>query len=504
MTATVYHQEGRKEPGPFVAAFLLPGAMLIGAVIALFGVGFPVILLIGAMVALGLLTLRSDALLALAIIFAFVIAGIIRYFAATNVVANVAPALLILLICKSIFEQRSIPNLVDGHLRREPPMSVVLYAYAIFLIVVVTSSFNHSTTSLALIFALKTYLPVAGLLLIAVVARSFQHSVTKFWNLLLAIAVVQLPFVIYQHFFVATTRSSGAGGPSWDSVVGTMGGNPDGGGSSGALAIFLALCLIYLTNLLRLRLIQISIGIILGLVIFAGIALAEVKIVFVLLPIGIAAIFWNELKRNPAMAFLILSLGIVSTLAVILVYQQVFWQNSHLLGSDIHHNLYRSLEYMLDPNYFRSSTGEVGRFAGLLLWWKEAWSDPLAALLGNGPGASRLNSLYIGDIARRYLPFAVDSTALVALLWDFGIVGTLAYFTMLLAGMRTGIRRLKNTTSAKDVACIHTATIGILFLGLSSIYNKDIIYLPQMYLLLALCLATALKCGGLASASPAK
>jgi hypothetical protein len=502
MTATAYQLESRKDLTPLTAAFLLTGAALIGAVVALFGAGLPVILLAGAIIAMGLLTLRSDVLIALAIVFAFVFAGIIRYFAATNVVANVSPALLILLIFKSIFEQHRVTNIVDGHLRRKPLMSPILYAYAIFLIVVVISSFSHSTTSLALIFALKTYLPVAGLLLIAVVARSFQYSVTKFWNLLLVIAVVQLPLVIYQHFFVASNRSSLLGGPSWDSVVGTMGGNPDGGGSSGALAIFLVLCLIYLINLLRFRLIRISLGIILGLVILAGIALAEVKIVFILLPIGIAAIFLNEVNRNPSGAFLVLSLGIVITLAVILIYQQVFWQNSRLLGSDIHHNLYRSLEYILDPNYFRSATGEVGRFAGLLLWWKEAWSDPLAALLGNGPGASRLNSLYIGDIARRYLPFAVDSTALVALLWDFGIVGTLAYFTMLLAGIRTGILRLKNTTSAKDVACIHTATIGILFLSISSIYNKDIIYLPQMYLLLSLCLATTIKCGGPDSASP--
>jgi hypothetical protein len=504
MTDTTFKLVSRNGLGLFATALLLAGASLIGAVIAFFGLSFPVILLIGTFVAMGLMALRSDLLFSLAILFAFVIAGIIRYFAATNVVANVAPALLILLIFKSIFEQRSVPNFVDGHLRREPPMSAVLYAYAIFLMVVVASSFSHSTTSLALIFALKTYLPLAGLLVIAFVSRTFQQSVSKFWNLLLAIAVVQLPFIVYQHFFVATTRSSYAGGPSWDSVVGTMGGNPDGGGSSGALAIFLVLCLIYLINLLRLRLIRISLGIILGMVIFAGIALAEVKIVFVLLPIGIAAIFWNELKRKPATAIMILSLGVVGTLAVILIYQQVFWQNSKLLGSDLIFNLHRSLQYMLDPNYFRSSTGEVGRFAGLLLWWKEAWSDLLGALIGNGPGASRLNSLYIGDIARHYFPFSIDSTALVALLWDFGIVGTLAYFTMLLAGIRTGIRRLKNATSPKDAACIHTATIGILFLGISAIYNKDIIYLPQMYLLLALCLATALKCGVPASALPAK
>jgi hypothetical protein len=159
---------------------------------------------------------------------------------------------------------------------------------------------------------------------------------------------------------------------------------------------------------------------------------------------------------------------------------------------------------MLDPNYFRATTGEIGRFAGLMLWWSDAWNNPLTAVLGNGPGASRLNNLYIGDIARHYFPFTVDSTALVALLWDFGIVGAMAYFGVLVTGLRIGVRRLKTITLAKDVACIHTAAVGILFLALSCIYNKDILYLPQMSLLMAFCLATALSCGAAVSNPAAK
>ncbi|MEW6514361.1 MAG: hypothetical protein AB1443_10190 [Pseudomonadota bacterium] len=484
-------------------AIIVASTLISGAAIGVFGFSLPVILLIGGVVALWLLALRADILLALAIIFAFVLAGVVRYFAATNVIANVAPMLLILLIIKAIFESRSIQvaSVEANHRTSSLP---VLYTFALFLAIVILSAFSHSVTSLALLFALKTYLPIAGLLVIAVVSRSFQQSVSRLWNLLLAIAVVQLPFIVYQHFFVAGTRNASVRGPSWDSIVGTMGGNPDGGGSSGALAIFLSLCLIYVINLVRLRLLRFSLGAIFGLVIFAGIALAEVKIVFVLLPIGIAAVFWSELKREPAKAFLILALGGIGTLGVLLIYQFVFWEHSRLLGSDIKYNLLRSLDYMLDPNYFRATTGEIGRFAGLMLWWSDAWNNPLTAVLGNGPGASRLNNLYIGDIARHYFPFTVDSTALVALLWDFGIVGAMAYFGVLVTGLRIGVRRLKNLTSAKDVASVHTAAVGIFFLALSCIYNKDILYLPQMSLLMAFCLATALSCGAAVSNPAAK
>lgn len=503
--ATVTNPYGYSQgPGPAGIFFLLAGTSFIGAAIGFLGFSFPVILLIGAIVALALLAVRTDVLLALAIVLAFVVAGVVRYFAATNAVANAAPALLILLIFKAVFEHRGTAEPSTAALRGTDSQAPLLYAFGFFLIIVVVSAFRHSITSLALIFALKTYLPLAGVLVMAFVSCAFRRSMFKLWNLLLAIAVIQLPFIVYQHFFVASTRVAQAQGPAWDSVVGTMGGNPDGGGSSGALAIFLSLCLIHLINLIRLRLLRFGRGAALGLLIFAGIALAEVKIVFLLLPIGMAGIFWSELRREPAKAFLILSLGVVATLAVILIYQHVFWQSSSLLGSDIGYNLSRSLDYMLDPNYFHAITGEVGRLAGLLLWWKDAWNDPLAAAFGHGPGASRLNNLFIGDVARRYLPFSVDSTALVALLWDFGVVGAGAYFAMFLAGIRAGKQRLRKIAPAGEIACIHTAVVGIVFLALSAIYNKDILYLPQMSLLLGLCLATAIRCGTTGPATAVK
>lgn len=464
----------------------------VGATIGFFGISLPVILITGAVVALGSLALRADLLLGIAIVFAFVIAGVVRYFAATNAVANVAPMLLILLIVKAIFEDRSWQGkrvICDGQKANSRP---VLYLSLLFFAFVILSAFNHSTTSLALILALKTYLPMAGLLLIVITSRNVQESVYRLWTLLLAIAVIQLPFVVYQHFFIAGARSQGGQGPSWDSIVGTMGGNPDGGGSSGALAIFLSLCLIYVTNLVRYRLLGVFWGILFGILIVAGIALAEVKIVFVLLPLGVAGIFWNEVKREPTKAFLILALGILGTACILLVYQAVFWEKSKLLGSNIGYNFQRSFEYMLDPNYFHATTGEVGRFAGFLLWWKDAWTDPLTAVFGNGPGASRLNNLYVGDVARRYFPFTVDSTALVAILWDFGVVGFTCYACTLLAAFRIGVRHLNGNSSPTESACIHTAIIGIAFLALSSIYNKDILYLPQMSLLLTFCIATTL------------
>lgn len=491
--ANIVHQrqlaQGR---GPAQTATIVAGASIAGAAIGIFGLSIPTILLVGSVAALSLLAFRASMLIALAIAFAFVIAGVARYFAATNAIANVAPMLLILLIIKAVFENRDWYTERSVSLRQETFHAPVLYSFFFFLSVVFLSALGHSLTSLALIFALKTYLPMTGLLLIVVVSHTVRESVFRLWNLLLAIAIIQLPFVVYQHLYVARGRSDGGRGPSWDSIVGTMGGNPDGGGSSGALAIFLSLCLIYLINLVRFQLLASRWGIILGMSIFAGIALAEVKIVFVLLPIGVVAIFWSELKREPAKAFLILAVGILGTLFVLFIYQLVFWEQSRLLGTDIKYNFSRSIEYMLDPNYFHARTGEVGRFAGLLLWWKDAWGDPLSAVFGNGPGASRLNNLYIGDIAKQYFPFTIDSTALVALLWDFGIVGTAAYICTLLLALKVGIRHLKSAISPRDAVCLHTAVVGIVFLLLSSIYNKDILYLPQMSLLLAFCIATVL------------
>lgn len=480
--------------GPVGTATVVAGAAIAGAAIAIFGFSIPTFLLLGSAAAISLLVFRANMLLTLAILFAFVIAGIIRYFAATNAVANVAPVLLILLIIKAIFENRDWYAERGVSLRQETLRAPILYTFFFFLSIVFSSAFSHSLTSLALIFALKTYLPMAGLLLIAFVSRSFRESVFRLWNLLLAIAILQLPFVVYQHFFVARSRADGIQGPSWDAIVGTMGGNPDGGGSSGALAIFLSLCLIYVVNLVRFRLLASRWGIVLGTLVIVGIALAEVKIVFVLLPMGVAATFWSELKREPAKAFLILALGILGTLFVLFVYQIAFWEQSRLLGSDIMYNFSRSIEYMLDPNYFHARTGEVGRFAGLLLWWKDAWGDPFAAVSGNGPGASRLNNLYIGDIAKHYFPFTIDSTALVALLWDFGIVGTAAYMGTLLIALSVCVRRLRSAIPPVDAVCLHTAGIGIVFLLVTSIYNKDVLYLPQMSLLIAFCIATVLAC----------
>lgn len=476
-----------------VPVFIVLAASIAGALIGIIGISLPSFLLIGIFCGLWLLVLRPDHILALAIIFAFAIAGLVRYFAATNSIANVAPMLLIVLLAKSFFDTKSSPDLAPKIITKGKRPSAIIYAYSGFLLIVIVSAFIHSDTSLALVFAIKTYLPAMALLIAAYHSANIQKRILKLWQLLLIIGIAQLPFVIYQHFFVAKARATSMIGPAWDSVVGTMGGNPDGGGSSGALAIFLSICLIHLINLGRLQLIPARLAIFGGISILSGIALAEVKIVFLLLPFGIATVFWHELRRRPLIAMLILLIGLLSTISIVALYQYLFWQNSKILGSDLEANIIRSFEYILDPNYFHSATGEVGRLAGILLWWREGFENPISAIFGHGPGASRINSLYIGDVARRYIPFSIDSTALSALLWDFGLSGALTFITALISGILLGIQQIQRSLDYRNSLCVHSATVGLVFMLISCIYNKDILYLPQMSLLTSFCLATIIS-----------
>ncbi|MBM3115143.1 hypothetical protein [Jeongeupia naejangsanensis] len=316
------------------------------------------------------------------------------------------------------------------------------------------------------------YLPLAGL---------NDADWRAIWRLMLIVLVCQVPFVFHQHFFIAAGRSV----MGWDAVVGTFGGNPEAGGLNAVMVLF---CIISFALALNLYLRQQLSGrhfsallVCLLLVILLG----EVKAAFFWLPVAILLVFGRAILRSPV-KLLLASAGIaVFVLGVGFVYEKLYWKDVPQRG--LAENAEHSFDYFFDPNLIVRETGEVSRGAALALWAKDPQHDIYSVLLGRGIAASMEGAISRGEVAQRYYPYHIGATALAILLWDYGVLGTLAYLSILLLALVSLFRQLRpGQADPVRHAYLSTALIALVLVVLTIPYNSTLMNEPATQLLVAL------------------
>lgn len=331
--------------------------------------------------------------------------------------------------------QRSTP----GTQRLEQP--AFLRWLLVFFLVFLVSTFGNWKGAVDALGGLKSYFQVWGLVLAFCYIAYSEREASRFMRFLPLLGLLQIPFVLHQ-FLVLVPMRTGLqdamhGIVAVDIVAGTFGGSMKGGGRSSSLALLAVIC--FALVLARWRVGEIS-GKRLGLfslAFLAPLALCEAKIIIVLIPLAVFFVFRDRILFNPVKA-------VAGAIAVALLVFAMFLGYSALPGAkgqraaSASEDMTESIAYNFGEKGYGNSV--LNRSSVYTFWWKEnAKPDTLFALLfGTGPGEANSSSLLRDDTlaAKRYAGYAIGLTGLSSMLWELGLMGTLAVLILLSSAYR--------------------------------------------------------------------
>jgi hypothetical protein len=416
----------------------------------------------------------------------FLLQGSAVYFLKLRPAAWLAFGLAILFFCRALLDL--VVHKREHHRLRKGDGSTVELAALLFVVAFVISLVFNRVPKSQIFSAAKAMLPMFSVLFALYWFRWKEHHLELSWRMMFWVVLIQVPVVLYQHFFVATATT-------FDSIVGTFGGTPGFGGNSAIMVLFTVLAMGYAAA--RWNAGQMSgkamwsflaIG-------FAIILLGEVKAAFIWLPLVLAWVLRRRILRSIGafIGFAVLLAAFVGTTYT--VYETLYWGKKVQSAHNVAEKLDRGGGYFFDPNNVNYRTGEISRAASLALWA----NDPLATvprrLVGYGPGASKPSGLLgAGEVAKRYQPLHLDATALAILLWDVGLLGALAYASMLLFSLLAAWRYVRRKQgSVAQLALADTCVAAMLLFLMMLVYNRALMDEPTAQLLLMMCMGTIVQ-----------
>lgn len=367
-------------------------------------------------------------------------------------------------------------------------------ALVVYFVCVLGGSLINRVGLLQVVVTAKEYFFLWGVYLVIAGGLLSLVFVRRLWLLLPWLMVLQLPLVLYQRFVVAPSRAVQHLGAEWDAVVGAFGGNPEGGGASGAMGVFCVCAMALVAHAWRNGLMSRGRALLLLSAGFACVALAEVKFAVLLIPLVFGVAFAHPLLRRPLQGLGVMFLALTLSLSILLAYKAQYSTSQHA-GSETLSEYFDSMfSSSVDAGFVNRRTGEIGRVAAIRFWWQQHGTDNATRLLvGHGMGSTRVGNLVVGEAAKGW-PFNIARSSLAILLWETGVLGTL---TMILA-LSAAAWRAHRLAGSRDVAALDRTLAAVaaavcvaVLAGL--IYNTDLFYSHQTQLLLLLALGLQVR-----------
>lgn len=347
-----------------------------------------------------------------------------------------------------------------------------------FAVVALTSTlFNWRGVSAALVGG-KNYFQVWGLLVVFAAIRyrgDFTRGMTVF---LVALGLLQLPFVLHQYFYIVPERARFAGVlVAEDAVSGTFGAELYGGGNNALLAAYLFIVIGLLLSLWRHRVAP-------GWLVFPAMAmlavpvfLNEAKIAFFYAWVMFVVLYWADIVRRP-LRFIVANIFLLLFLFVFaLTY-------AHLaVEAGKAHGMGHYLDVLVEQNLYRGyGTYELNRWTALLFWYQEHFPRDLwHALVGHGLGETQESALLL-DVsdtlaATRYHGMGIGLTGLSALLWDVGLVGTTLVALLFVSAFRLAGHLSRETADRPSASALFKGLqAGVAILALSVVHKNLLVF----------------------------
>jgi hypothetical protein len=355
-------------------------------------------------------------------------------------------------------------------------ISPVMWAVWCYFAIIVISVFANLPKPMQVLVGGKLYVFMWGLFFLLIVSSITPQTVERIWRGLLLVAILQLPFVIYQRLVEVPRRVGlGRGITALDAIVGTFTGS-DGGGANGTLAMFCVFSIVLAISLWRNKMLNARVTILVVVSCLASIALGEVKVIIVLFPLAFVVFNRREILDRP---FFFLGVGAIVVAVLVGIFtlyrdESANASKSNQGGSTLDH-VEKSFNYILDPDNIRAN-GEVGRFAALNLWYRDGRRTPQTVLVGYAPGASQNSTTGRGDVASRYTPLNINSTTAAGMLWDIGVLGLAAFLALLIVAFFEALR-LSNLAHipAFHRSTLEASAVMMALVGVMVPYDSDVL-----------------------------
>lgn len=313
--------------------------------------------------------------------------------------------------------------------------------FAIYLSVIFISSILNLTSPTQLIAGLRNYLPFMGIFLVLALGRIAEPRIKTLLFMIIGVGCLQWLYVLAEVIIIGPKRAAAidAVGGAVEVALGSFGGNVFTGGYTGEMASFVVMTLILCTILWQANVISKKIWLLSVVSAGVSVGLAETKIIFVLIPLMVITTLWRYPGGITKKTFNMVIMATVILALIAVIYDNRFWA--------VQHDFKHAFTYSFDPN-FMIDKYHRGRIASILHWWQHsAINGPfIQALFGYGPGASLENSSIAGQgLAVQIYGVGLDNNAMSKLLWDFGIIGFMSFFLMIV-GVFFEATRLINAT----------------------------------------------------------
>lgn len=327
----------------------------------------------------------------------------------------------------------------------------------------------------------KRYFQFFGLLFILAVVPFPPNLVRRWWLFVVALAAVQLPFALFQRIVLVPGREGMPGVVPIDIVVGTMEGSLRGGGNSSVLAVLLVVALSFALALHREKGLSTRNLLLLAALFATPMALGEVNLLFILLPLALAAIYIDMIRQR-TLRFLFgaaLALPLIAALALAYTDARPGETLSTMIEGIIAYNFG-------DKGYFGLGLNRTSVYP----YWlsHHGLSDPVALLFGHGLGSSFGGLLEPdpGHMDQAHSRMFIGLTAASAVLWDLGLVGSLLLFGMYVSAFRHASLLARSALPGYDRALCRTLYAMIPMLAVMLFYSNGAISAPSQEVLTAL------------------
>lgn len=344
------------------------------------------------------------------------------------------------------------------------------FIFGALLITVLCGILVNAVASGPIFAGIRTYLRSIAWFFVPAVYAFTDRQVETQLRLLLAVALLQIPFAVQQRIATAWAVTG-------DWTIGTL-------MSSGTLSIFMVCCICIAVALLIRRKLRWQYFLVLSLLLLVPTMLNETKVTIVLLPLGLVIAVLAASKPGRRLQVMLLSGAILVFLSAIFVPVYDYMKKDRPYAVPI-------TEFMTSPERIErylwkkqelGTTAEVGRVDAAVVSVRLLVQEPSRAVFGYGIGNasdSALGHSFSGRYNRLFGPFV--STSFARMVLELGLLG----LGLVLAVMWLIYRDARAVANSRDnfIGALAAGWAGVtVVIGIAILYNDVIRQTSLSYL----------------------